>query len=138
MLPEDEDLLELEDDDLLDEEDDDDDLLLSTDDELPLEVDPEEVELPVDDFVALSAGLLAEEDWPVAGLVPVPADVPEVPDVPELEPEEEEEDPEVVPDLDAVALLMLPDLVLNEPLDTLVLGFTLLPGTCLFWKVPAE
>jgi hypothetical protein len=129
MLPEEEDLLELEDDDLLDEEDDDDDLLLSTDDELPLEVDPEEVELPVDDFVALSAGLLAEEDWPVAGLVPVP-DVPEL-----LEPEE---DPEAVPDLDAVALLMLPDLVLNEPLDTLVLGFTLLPGTCLFWKVPAE
>lgn len=131
-------MLELEeddDDDLLDEEDDDDDLLLSTDDELPLEVDPEEVELPEDDFVALSAGLLAEEDWPVAGLLPVPADVPEVPDVPELEPEEE---PEVVPDLDAVALLMLPDLVLNEPLDTLVLGFTLLPGTCLFWKVPAE
>jgi hypothetical protein len=136
MLPEDEDLLELEDDDdddLLDEEEDDDDLLLSTDDELPLEVDPEEVELPVDDFVALSAGLLAEEDWPVAGLVPVPADVPEVPEL--LEPEE---DPEVVPDLDAVALLMLPDLVLNEPLDTLVLGFTLLPGTCLFWNVPAE
>jgi hypothetical protein len=136
MLPEDEDLLELEDDDLLDEEDDDDDLLLSTDDELPLEVDPEEVELPVDDFVALSAGLLAEEDWPVAGLVPVPADVPEVPDVPELP--EPEEDPEAVPDLDAAALLMLPDLVLNEPLDTLVLGFTLLPGTCLFWKVPEE
>ncbi len=136
MLPEDEDLLELEDDDdddLLDEEDDDDDLLLSTDDELPLEVEPDEVELPVDDFVALSAGLLAEEDWPVAGLVPVPADVPEVPEL--LEPEE---DPEVVPDLDAVALLMLPDLVLNEPLDTLVLGFTLLPGTCLFWNVPAE
>jgi hypothetical protein len=132
MLPEDEDLLELEDDDLLDEEDDDDDLLLSTDDELPLEVDPEEVELPEDDLVALSAGLLAEEDWPVAGLVPVPADVPEVPDVPELL------EPEVVPDLDAVALLMLPDLVLNEPLDTLVFGFTLLPGTCLFWKVPAE
>ncbi|MNN45654.1 hypothetical protein D3C81_1600010 [compost metagenome] len=131
MLPEDEDLLELEDDDLLDEEEDDDDLLLSTDDELPLEVDPEEVELPVDDFVALSAGLLAEEDWPVAGLVP--ADVPEVPEL--LEPEE---DPEAVPDLDAVALLMLPDLVLNEPLDTLVFGFTLLPGTCLFWKVPAE
>lgn len=133
MLPEEEDLLELEDDDdddLLDEEEDDDDLLLSTDDELPLEVDPEEVELPEDDFVALSAGLLAEEDWPVAGLVPVPADVPEL-----LEPEV---DPEVVPDLDAVALLMLPDLVLNEPLDTLVLGFTLLPGTCLFWKVPAE
>ncbi|MNW01951.1 hypothetical protein D3C71_1976620 [compost metagenome] len=76
--------------------------------------------------------MLAEEDWPVAGLVPVPADVPEVPDVPELL------EPEVVPDLDAVALLMLPDLVLNEPLDTLVLGFTLLPGTCLFWKVPAE
>ena len=125
-------MLELEDDDLLDEEDDDDDLLLSTDDELPLEVDPEEVELPEDDLVALSAGLLAEEDWPVAGLVPVPADVPEVPDVPELL------DPEVVPDLDAVALLMLPDLVLNEPLDTLVFGFTLLPGTCLFWKVPAE
>lgn len=121
MLPEEEDLLELE---------DDDDLLLSTDDELPLEVDPEEVELPVDDLVALSAGLLAEEDWPVAGLVPVPADVPEL-----LEPEE---DPEVAPDLEAVALLMLPDLVLNEPLDTLVLGFTLLPGTCLFWKVPAE
>ncbi len=134
MLPEDEDLLELEDDDdddLLDEEEDDDDLLLSTDDELPLEVDPEEVELPVDDFVALSAGLLAEEDWPVAGLVP--ADVPEVPEL--LEPEE---DPEAVPDLDAVALLMLPDLVLNEPLDTLVLGFTLVPGTCLFWNVPAE
>lgn len=133
MLPEDEDLLELEDDDLLDEEDDDDDLLLSTDDELPLEVDPEEVELPEDDLVALSAGLLAEEDWPVAGLVPVPAEVPEVPEL--LEPEE---DPEAVPDLDAVALLMLPDLVLNEPLDTLVLGFTLLPGTCLFWNVPAE
>ncbi len=132
MLPEDEDLLELEDDDLLDEEDDDDDLLLSTDDELPLDFEPEEVELPVFDLVALSAGLLAEEDWPVAGLVPVPADVPEVPDVPELL------EPEVVPDLDAVALLMLPDLVLNEPLDTLVLGFTLLPGTCLFWKVPAE
>ncbi len=127
---------ELDDDDLLDEEDEDDDLLLSTDDELPLDFEPEEVELPVDDFVALSAGLLAEEDWPVAGLVPVPADVPELPDVPELlEPEEE---PEVVPDLDAVALLMLPDLVLNEPLDTLVLGFTLLPGTCLFWKVPEE
>lgn len=123
MLPEEEDLLELEDDDdeLLEEEDDDDDLLLSTDDELPLEVDPEEVELPVDDLVALSAGL-----------APVPADVPEDPDVPELL------EPEDVPDLDAAALLMLPDLVLNEPLDTLVLGFTLLPGTCLFWKVPVE
>ncbi|MNC28633.1 hypothetical protein D3C75_768510 [compost metagenome] len=142
-----------EEDDLLDDDDEDDDDDLLDDDELPVEDDPEDDEVPDDelDFVAVSAGLLADDDWlvvvsaglladddwPVVDLVPDPAAVPEAPEVPPELPEFEVV-PEEVPDLDAVALLMLPDLVLNEPLDTLVLGFTLLPGTCLFWNVPAE
>ncbi|MDF2935167.1 MAG: hypothetical protein K0Q90_540 [Paenibacillaceae bacterium] len=127
MLPEEVDLLDEDDDDLLDDDDDDDELLL---DDVP-----EDEEVPDDDLV-VSAGLLADDDWFVAlsaGLVPAPAAAPEVPVVPELPEAEVPED-----DLDAAALLMLPDLVLNEPLETLVFGFTLLPGTCLFWNVPDE
>lgn len=59
-------------------------------------------------------------------------------DVSEDLPVDDEVVPEVLPLDTAPDLAADPALVLKVPLDTLVLGFTLLPATCLFWNEPSE
>lgn len=87
--------------------------------------------------------LLEEDDLPDV----MPEELPVV-DLPEVDPDElpvvdlpEPAEPGTTPDVFVSVVLpvdLLPDLVLKVPLDTVVFGFTLLPGTCLFWKDPVE
>lgn len=124
------DLLE-EDDDLVPEEDvsadfpDEDDDLVPDDVSFDLVLEDVSVDLVPDD---VSFDLVLEDVSVV--FVPVPAVVPV---------DDPDEGLDVLEDeLAAEDLFTVPDLVLKEPLDTLVFGFTLLPGTCLFSKDPAE
>lgn len=95
----------------------------------------EEVDLPEDDEDDDEDEDDDVDDEPEDDDVDLPDDTEDDEDdeVPPVDPEAPE-----VPADDDLAAAAAPCLVVKDPLDALVLGFTLVPGTCLFSNAPVE